>query len=438
MPESGPVYNRQPPQRIDFVAGASSGLSIPLHAAALLDAGADFLTRAFQSFGVLSTENQVAEIVSAQRFSGGNSGDKLRLKLRYARTEPGLDTDLFVKFSRDFDDAFRDRRRHELEPEVRLARLSREREFPIEVPPAYFADFDPATGSGLMISAEIGFGRDGMEPLHPKCMDHRLEDPAAYYAAIFDALARLAAAQHSGALCTAIEQLFPFDAEAAASEDPIPWTADQLRAHIARIGQLLQRSPQLFPATLADPAFIERLESEALQVLALTPRIQQHLHADARYVALSHYNGNIDNAFFRRDADGSLRAGLFDWGRARQMNLACALWGSLCGAPPAVWHRDAARLFRGFIDSLAAYGGPRLDTETLNRHLDLYVTTIGLAMMMELPALIATRLPEALDASGPLDPLLLEDPVVHGFLHVFTNFLDYWQRADIAASLAAV
>ena len=53
------------------------------------------------------------------------TGQKLFMSLEYAFEEPGLNADLFVKFSRDFADARRDRQRYEMMPEARFAALSR-------------------------------------------------------------------------------------------------------------------------------------------------------------------------------------------------------------------------------------------------------------------------------------------------------------------------
>ena len=53
------------------------------------------------------------------------------------------------------------------------------------------------------------------------------------------------------------------------------------------------------------------------------------------------------------------------------------------------------------------------------------------------PALIAARMPEIAQASGPLDPMIGEK-VVQGFLLVSTNFLNLWQRRDFAGSLARI
>ena len=60
-------------------------------------------------------------------------------------------TDLFVKFSRDFDNPIRDRGKTQMESEVRFASLSREPGFPITVPATQFADYHRETGTGLLI-----------------------------------------------------------------------------------------------------------------------------------------------------------------------------------------------------------------------------------------------------------------------------------------------
>src|SRR5262245_2539126 len=218
----------------DFVPGDATGLAIPAHAGALRSAGAAFLTEAFPAFGSNSPDNEVVRIGGFKSSAGGNSGHKVALTVEYARAEPQLHTELFVKFSRDFGDPFRDRRKYELEAEVRLAGLSRLPAFPVAVPVPHFADFHHESGTGLVIMQRIAFGTGNILPLIPKVMDHELPDPRIYYRPIFAALARLAAAHKSGKLSPAVERLFPFDAEAAAADMPIPWTGQQLFEKVAR------------------------------------------------------------------------------------------------------------------------------------------------------------------------------------------------------------
>jgi hypothetical protein len=426
------------PVAMDFARGDATGLDIPAHAEALRQAGAEFLTRAFHAFGALAADNRVARITRLEPFAGGNSGHKLLLSVEYARPERGLHVDLFVKFSRDFDDGFRDRRRHELESEVRLAALSRHPDFPVAVPAAYFADIEAASGTGLLITQRIAFGEGGVEPLRRKCMDHELADPLAHYRATFTALARLAAAHHAGRLSPQLEALFPFDAEAAAAENPITLDEAGVRERIARYAAFAQRCPQLLPAELTTPEFVARLERDAVRFLRHETAVRRFLTADRDFIALCHWNTNIDNAWFWRDAAGEMQAGLLDWGLVRQMNVAVGLWGGLCGAGREVWARRLDELLALFIDVLHAEGGPRLDAAELKLHLDLSTAMLGLALMMDVPTLALTRLPEAAEASGPLDPILFRDEVVRGFLHVFTAFLDLWRRHDFGGALDQV
>ena len=113
------------PTLIDSFRGDHTGLTVPAHVDALHTAGASFLTEAFRAFGAIAPDNAVTQIVSLEHCPGGCTGAKLFMTVEYARPDPDLHTELFVKFSRDFADAFRDRRRQELEAEVRLATLSR-------------------------------------------------------------------------------------------------------------------------------------------------------------------------------------------------------------------------------------------------------------------------------------------------------------------------
>ena len=420
---------------MNSVAGDATGVSIPAHPDALQQAGADFLTHAFHAFGSLPADNAVARIVSIEPCHAGNSGQKLFLTVEYARPDPALHTELFVKMSRDFADAFRDRRKYELEAEVRLAALSRLPAFPVHVAKPYFADFDHETGTGILITQQVAFGRSGIEPLREKCMDHTLANVLEHYQATVAALAALAGAQHAGSLSPELERLFPYDRAAAEADPPIPWDEAQMRQKVAAIGALVAGSPQLFPPAVRAPGFIARLERGALAFLRHEGAVRRFLQADPRFVALTHWNTNIDNAWFWRDADGALRCGLLDWGMVRQMNLAYGLWGGLSAADGAMLEAHLGDLQALFARELAAQGGPDLPLALLNLHFDLSVALLGLALMIDLPALIDARLPEARSASGPHDPVIQKDSVVRGFLHVSTNFLDLWARRDFGRSL---
>ena len=422
---------------LDFVRGDATGLSIPAHARALQDVGAAFLTEAFHTFGALAPDNRVARITRCEACPGGSTGHKVFLTLDYANEQPGLHTELFVKFSRDFSDPIRDRGRHELESEVRFAALSRHPAFPISVPISYFADYHHASGTGMLITSRVVFGTGGIEPHRQKCLDYEIENPLEYYRTLITALARLAAAHKSGLLSPQADTAFPFDPEVAAQGDKIPWDATRVRELIARYAELVTRAPQLFPAHLAVPEFIAQFEHEALRFLEHEAAIKRYLHGNPNFIALCHWNAHIDNAWFWRDDADQLHCGLLDWGRVRQLNLAYPLWGCLSGAPLEIWDDHLDDLLVLFARELHAHGGPRLDIAELRLHLQLYVATMGLAGMLIAPERILFRLPEAVQASGPRDPLFRKSEQARNFLHIYTNFLNLWRTHDFGASLDA-
>lgn len=408
---------------------------MPVHPEALRQAGAEWLTRAFHAYGALAPDNAVAQITRCESFAGGNSGDKLLLEVRYARTDPALHTRLFVKFARCLDDPFRDRRRAELHGEVRLAALSRHPAFPVAVARSYFADFDPASGNGVLITQRIDFGQGGIEPARVKNMDHELADPLEYYRATVTALAKLAAAHQSGRLSPEAERLFPFDAEAAAADMPVPWDAGQLREKAAAIASFIADCPQLFPANLTTPEFTDCFAQSTQQFLQHDAAIRRFLYAQPRFVALAHWNTHIDNAWFWRDERGEMQAGLLDWGMVRQMNVATALWGGLSGADLWVTGEHLGELLALFAEVLGANGGPQVSPDELGGHFDLAVGSITLALLMDTPALLLARMPDIARAASTLDPQLSHDKVVQGFLHTFTAALNLWERRDFAGSL---
>jgi hypothetical protein len=417
--------NDEVPLPLDFVRGDATGIEMPAHPDGLRAAGADFLTLAFHSFGSMSLTNRVARITCFEHCPGGSTGQKLFLSIAYESAEEALTTELFVKFSRDFKDPIRDRQRREMQSEVRLAALSRHPAFPINVPVTYFADFHGESATGLLITSRVHYGESGIEPHRSKCMDHELAKPLHHYRAILSALARIAAAHKSGRLSPQVERAFPFDARVAVTEDRIPYDESRLLAQLARFADLATRAPQLFPPNIISPGFITRLNEEAVRFL-------RH---ETAIIALCHWNANIDNAWFWRDASGALQCGLLDWGRVRQLNLAYPLWGCLCAAPRELWDNHLDDLLAFFTGEFHAHGGPLLGIGELRLHLQLYVALIGLAGLIVAPDRILYRLPEAVSATGPADPIFRKSEQARNFLHIFTNFLNLWQTHDFGASL---
>ena len=424
------------PPKIDHAPGDATGLLLPAHGEALAACGKTWLTDAFRAFGALAPDNAVTAMGPLVPCPGGSTGAKFFLDVAYARPGPDLPERLFVKFSRDFADSRRDHPgRFEMASEARFMPLSRLPGFPIAVPRTLFADYHLESGTGIIVTECIGFGENGIEPHRAKCMDHEtLADPGEHYRAIVTALARLAAADQAGQLAPDIAARFPFD-PVAGSADPIRYDDDGLEAALASCRDFARECPQLLPAELRDEAFMDSLATFARRVRAEEPRIRTFLAGDPRLIALCHWNAHIDNCWFTHDPGGRLTCGLIDWGRVGRLTFGSVLWGGLSAADGAIWAHGLTELLATFVSEYAGHGGPGVSVAELERHLALHMAAMGVARVLAFPKVIRFRCPEAATLSGPRDPVLLAISPARNCLHIYSNWLRFWQARDIAALL---
>ena len=420
---------------IDWVPGDMLGLPVPAHAEALREGGVDFLTRAFRAAGALGADNSVVAITQFEDCPGGSTGRKLLLAVEYATPSPDLPTQLFVKFSRAFDDPIRDRGKDQMEAEVRLGLLSRVPGFPIDVPACLCADYQHSTGTGALITERIAFGTGTIERAWDKCLDYEMPDPLAHYRVLLTAVARLAGAQRSGKLADAVAEKFPFDPEHAAGSDPIRYDARQLQNRISRYADFAAKYPQILPANIRDPAFIARLMDEVPRFLEQEKPIKRFLQSKPELIALCHWNANVDNAWFWRGPTGELECGLMDWGRVNQMNVALAIWGCMSAAETEIWDDHLDELLQLFADEFECAGGPRLEVAELRLNIDLFVAMLGLAWLMDAPPLILRHIPDLDQVADRHDVRFKESEVARTQLHMLTNFLNLWETHDFGKVL---
>ncbi len=408
----------------DWVIGDHYGLPFPVDPAALLSGGAPFLTNVFQASGTLR-ENSVARISAFREISGGSTGRKAVLSVEYDRPAPDLHTELFVKFSRDLDNPVRDRGKTQMESEVRFASLACVPEFPIAVPSPQFADYHGRSGTGILITQRIAFGANGIERQYHKCLDYEMPEPLEHYRALLTALARLAGTHRSGRLPAELTAQFPLNVQAATVGERTSLSMEKLERRVSRLAEFADTHPALVPAGVGSPEFFARLAAEAPRLARYEDEVADHLAADADYVALCHWNANIDNAWFWRDGDGTLRCGLMDWGCVSQMNLGMALWGAMSGAENEMWSTHLDGLLDLFVAEFQRYGGPRLDPDRLRRHTLLYAAVMGQAWLMDVPALIRKRFDIAPESRT--DPRIRDDESVRAPLQMLSNLLLLWQ-----------
>lgn len=428
--EAGPTEQPQ------WVTGDRTGIAIPATGGALLEGGADWLTRAFRAMGAMSDDNRVEAITAARAFVAGGTGAKQVLSVRYARPEPGLFDDLFVKFSRNYAEPSADNARHHMEPEVRFAALSRTPGFPVTVADCLFADFERASGTGLMITRAIPFGRDGIEPHYGKCLDHEIPEVLDHYRTLVGALGSLAGCFKAGRLPAYVAGEFPFDRAQAIASDRLP-DVDRLLRKVDRYRAFAEAHPRLLPAAIRSPAFLADLRAGALAFHAREDAIKAFLHGRDEMIALCHWNANSDNAWYWRDAGGALHCGLLDWGSVGQMPVAMSLWGCLSSAEDWVWRDHLGELLTLFAQACAEAGGPVLAVEDLAEHLLYYAAMMGLVWLMDAPPRIAREVAELADCTGPLDPRILASETARVQLRMMTNFMRHWQAQDLSSRIAA-
>jgi len=420
---------------LEWVRGDISGMHIPATGAALRAGGEPFLTRAFRSSGALTGANSVARVTHFEEWRGGSTGRKALMTVAYENPAPGLHTELFVKFSRDFDDPLRDHAKVQMESEVQFAAMSRAQDFPVAVPACLFADYHAASGTGILITQRIAFGEGGIERHYDKCMDYEIPDQLAHYRALVRELARLSGTHKGGRLAGNAADKFPFDPDRLSVSTRAPYTDVQLRSRLGRLVEFAPRHPHLLAAGLTDAAFLARFVQEAPCLWEQQAAIKSFLNSNLKFIALCHWNANIDNAWFWRDADGRVACGLMDWGHASQMNIAMSLWGALSGAEISLWDDHFDALLELFAAQFRECGGPAIDTDELRLHLWLYIALMGLTWMLDVPALLQKRIPDLDSVENRFDARIKDNELVRTQLHMMNTFLHLWQVKDFGAAL---
>ncbi|WP_198045881.1 hypothetical protein [Novosphingobium aquimarinum] len=413
--------------------GDRLGIDLPAHPQALRDGGPGFLTRAFRRTGVLAADNEVIAITRSDEWSVGGTGSKMMLSVAYAWGASDLATDLFVKFSRNFTDRGRDRVRMGMEPEVHLANLSRDPAFPIAVPRCLYADFQHASGTGIIITERIAYGEAPIEPHHTKCMDQGLPEPLEHYRALIATLALLSGTHKAGALGPVCERDFPLDLAGLLARRN-RYDAAGLASRADRMAAFIARYPHLFPEHLTEPAFLEGFREAVPLYVAQQAAIRRFHFARADMLALCHWNANIDNAWFWREAD-ELRCGLIDWGTVGQMHIARAIWGCLSAAEPDFVNAHLDALLELFVQKYAKAGGPEIASSDLDMHLGLQVMMSGLAWLMSAPPLILAEVPDPAAATDRHDAIFTARETARVQLKVMIGFLNIWHRRDLSGLL---
>lgn len=418
----------------ESVAGDYLRLPFPPTIDALRKLGAPFLTAAFRAAGSMSGDNEVTA-VGSQEFFGGGMGRKLLLSVEYAKDAAGLHRQLFVKFQRDFGDPLRELFGPLMAAEARFALLSRRPGFPITVPKCYFADYNAATTSGILITERIRYGEGRLERCHEKCVDYELPEPLAHYRALTRATARLAGYHKAGRLGGEADEAFPFDPAKVDVGSRIPYTPEQLREKVRKLRWFAAVAPQLIPPELRSESFLSRFAEEVELVLRHEDALRRYLNGQPDYIALCHWNPNVDNAWFWRDERDELQAGLLDWGSVGQMCIAQSFYGMTCSAEAQFLNEHRRELQELLVEEYARAGGPVIDVEELAFLSRLAVGLLGVAWILDAPSLVQAQIPDFQSLSGREDPRLRGDFLARAQLQILVIMLNEWLRDEVGAAL---
>jgi hypothetical protein len=113
-----------------------------------------------------------------------------------------------------------------------------------------------------------------------------------------------------------------------------------------------------------------------------------------------------------------------------------AIWGAMSGAETDLWNSHLDELLQAFVAEFQRCGGPHLDAKRLARHTLLYAATMGVAWLLDVPALIRARFGADVPADRK-DPRIRNDEGVRAPLQMLSNLLNLWERHRVGDLLDA-
>lgn len=366
--------------------GMLYGLKIPNYVEDLVGEsfGPEWLTQAFHKAGSLPENNAVTRIVKWRHFEGGGSGPKVLFEVEYKEPSDELDTTLFAKFPWTLEV-----NEHQKVTEQGRAQFGDnwggEINFyrfvspyvPFPVPTFYFGDTNRDSHQAVIINAGLPWPEEGKTDFKPyellppcgKCEDFlltqppvSLKDPADYYYAIMKRQGTIAGLGKQGGLGPDLNKIEWYDFSAKADifcSFSMPGNEKQLRLLIEEF------APHIFPESMRKKEFLDKLDKQMPIINKAQPEIVEYIYANKSYVGFQHQNGNTDNAYFYRRADGAVAAGMLDFGSFARLAFASAFQGSFCSGLGEMVAEHDDNLVRCWLDAYHATGAPKLDFEEL-------------------------------------------------------------------------
>lgn len=390
--------------------GMFYGLEFPWSEALLHNEyGAEWLTKAFHAAGTLDKDNKVKRIVTEDKIkiTTGNNGGKFLFEVEYEKPSPDLDTKLFAKVPFALEGATKSDRMSSSvnkQPmeflELQTSRLM-EGFMPMKIPKMYFCDISNETSNWILITEcikfafdEQNYGKPGekLGPLKPyeiegpydKCIDaaNLRGDSKEYYMAMIKKGAELCGLHKSGKTINDDFIKANFTSTLGAKMSDFPMKPDgisgqaknQIESVIGSGLRFFETAKVVFPEYVTTDAFKKRFRTAILTLNAYLAEISWWKEGNPDFVALSHVNMNVDNAYFWRDENGALDVGVLDWGGFGCSSLGHKMWWWLYCMDYEPLKANHKELLEAFIDIYHASGGPKLDKTVLINQ--FYVTAL--------------------------------------------------------------
>ena len=255
---------------------------------------------------------------------------------------------------------------------------------PVEAPKTYFADRNETSCNFILITEKLHYASDTLHPhgtraelppmalqrAYTKLCDHHIGSaPLEYYDVLVRKLGTLAGwykADHTrAAKLNADFQIGPPGFGAGSTPEAMGTQLDMLVEFMGTVGYMV------FPPDVADVGYLANFKAEVLHMAKHFGAITEHLLSDPDYIAYTHPNLNIDNAYWWRDEQGKLDAGLIDWSGFRATEVTSHLDMCLFAGEWPLQEANQQPLLAAFAQAYSEGGGPQLDVAELSLRFDL-------------------------------------------------------------------
>jgi len=335
--------------------------------------GAAWLTKAFHAAGTLPKDNAVKSIPWGVRFEGGGSGPKARFYVEYEKPAEDLDTILFVKMPHPLWENQQQRFVEEGQykfgdnwgGEISFYRfLSPHVPFPC--PKYYFGDLSRESTEAILINACVEWPEGGKTEFAPyevfppcgKCEDYTLTNPHEYYYAIMRRLGTFTGLAKANKLGPELDKINWYNLTTRTDVNAVPGfpgTENALRTFIEAV------VPHWFPSDVKAPKTLDKFVKRFAEVQANYQAIADFLYEDPLYIGLFHQNGNTDNCYFYKAEDGTIEAGILDWGSTAAMSFGSGFMGSTISGLAEMLAEHDDKLVQVWVDAYHAQGAPKVD-----------------------------------------------------------------------------